>query len=89
MQNVEETIVIKNRHGPCPHGIYDLIIEKNTQIITQRDIELWQDSCNELCCLLPKISPYSLGNYFNFTVCTPTCLPSHPQLLQPVYLGDS
>lgn len=41
MQNVEETTVIKNRHGLYPHGIHSLITEKKiNQIITQRDAEL-------------------------------------------------
>lgn len=72
MQSAEETIVIKNRYGLCPHRIHSLITEKKiNQIITQRDVELKKDCCNQFCCLLQKkISPCSLGNYFNFIVCT-------------------
>lgn len=57
MQSVKQTTVIRNRHSLRPHGIHSLITEKKiNQIITQRDVELKQDCCNDFCCLLQKKS---------------------------------
>lgn len=103
MQSVKQTTVIKNRHSLCSNGIHSLITEKKSnQIITQRDVELKQDCCNDLLPFTKKISPYSLGNYFNVIVCTRHAyLPipnfqslyilgtAGPILASRIYAGDS